>query len=101
MPSLRITEVPTMVKFVGLQGLPDAPIHVTGPTSYLAMTTLIGRTLETNFFSKKVGATPLESLVKDLPETNPVSENGQAKVLEYKGQEYLKQKDGDWKPYAK
>ena len=47
------------------------------------------------------GATPLESLVKDLPETNPVSENGQAKVLEYKGQEYLKQKDGDWKPYAK
>ena len=100
-PSLRITEVPTMVKFVGLQGLPDAPIHVTGPTSYLAMTTLIGRTLETNFFSKKGGATPLESLVKDLPETNPVSENGQAKVLEYKGQEYLKQKDGDWKPYAK
>lgn len=100
-PSLRITEVPTMVKFVGPQGLPDAPIHVTGPTSYLAMTTLIGRTLETNFFSKKGGATPLESLVKDLPETNPVSENGQAKVLEYKGQEYLKQKDGDWKPYAK
>ncbi|MDO5532100.1 cellulose biosynthesis protein BcsG [Sutterella sp.] len=100
-PSLRITEVPVMVKFFGVRGLPEQPIHVTGPTSYLALTSLIGRTLSTNFFSARGGAVPMEELVKDLPETHPVSENGQAKVLEMKGVEYLKRNDGDWRPYGK
>ncbi len=98
-PSLRITEVPLMVKFVGLRGLPEEPIHVTGTTSYLAMTTLIGKTLSTNYFGKRGGSVPLEELVKDLPQTNRVSENGQAQVLEFQGKEYLRQNGGQWKPY--
>ena len=100
-PTLRITEVPVLVKFFGVKGLPDQPIHVTSDTSWLALTSLIGRTLSTNFFSKKGGAVPLQDLVKDLPETHPVSENGSAKILEMKGVEYLKRNDGDWKPYGK
>ena len=52
-----------MVKFVGLQGLPDAPIHVTGPTRLSCNDHLDRTHLETNFFSKKGGATPLESLL--------------------------------------
>ena len=99
-PTLRITEVPTMVKFVGLRGLPEQPIHVTGDTSYLALTSLIGRTIEKNFFSKRGGAVPLEELVQNLPETHKVSENGQAKILELKGVEYLRRNDDDWKPYG-
>lgn len=100
-PSLRITEVPVMVKFFGLKGLPTAPIHVSGNTSYLALTTLIGKTLDVNYYARKGGSVPLEELVKDLPQTNPVSENAQAQVLEYKGREYFRQKGGDWKLYQR
>ena len=99
-PSRRITQVPVLVKFVGLNKLPKNQIHVSGSSSYLALTTLIGRTIETNFFSKPEGAVPLETLVQDLPQTHMVSENGQAAVLEYKGRDYLKLNRGKWEPYG-
>ena len=99
-PTMRISRVPVMVKFVGLKGMPNEPIHVTGNTSYLALTTLIGKTLETDYFSKDGGTVPLEQLVHDLPQTNPVSENGIVQTLEYQGREYFRQNGGEWKPYG-
>ena len=99
-PTRRITQVPVLVKFVGLKNLPKEQIHVTGNSSYLALSTLIGRTIETNFFSNSKGAVPLENLVKDLPTTHMVSENGQAAVLEYKGRDYMKLNRGKWEPYG-
>ena len=99
-PNLRITQVPVMVKFFGLKGLPTEAIHVTGKTSYLALTSLIGKTLETDYFGKQGGSVPLEDLVKDLPQTNPVSENGQAQVLKYKDRQYVRMNGGEWKPYG-
>lgn len=99
-PSRRITQVPVLAKFIGLKDLPKTQIHVSGSSSYLALTTLIGRTIETNFFAKSAGAVPLETLVKDLPQTHMVSENGQAAVLEYKGRDYLKLNRGKWEPYG-
>lgn len=99
-PTMRISRVPVMVKFVGLKGMPNEPIHVTGNTSYLALTSLIGKTLETDYFSKDGGAVPLEQLVHDLPQTNPVSENGTVQTLEYQGREYFRQNGGEWKPYG-
>lgn len=99
-PTMRISRVPVMVKFVGLKGMPNEPIHVTGNTSYLALTSLIGKTLETDYFSKDGGTVPLEQLVHDLPQTNPVSENGTVQTLEYKGREYFRQNGGEWKPYG-
>ena len=100
-PTMRISRVPVMVKFVGLKGMPNEPIHVTGNTSYLALTSLIGKTLETDYFSKDGGTVPLEQLVHDLPQTNPVSENGTVQTLEYQGREYFRQNGGEWKPYAR
>lgn len=50
-PSMRITQVPTMVKFFGLKELNSKTVHVTGDTSYLALGALIGKVLETNFYS--------------------------------------------------
>lgn len=97
-PSMRITEVPLMVKFFGIKNMPAEPIHVTGPTSYLAMSTLIGRVLSLNYFGADGGSVPLEELVRDLPETNPVSENGQSVVLTYRGNDYIRQKGGEWRP---
>lgn len=100
-PSMRITEVPLMVKFFGIKNTPTEPIHVTGPTSYLAMSTLIGRVLSLNYFGADGGSVPLEELVRDLPETNPVSENGQSVVLTYRGNDYIRQKGGEWRPYPR
>lgn len=99
-PTMRISRVPVMVKFVGLKGMPNEPIHVTGNTSYLALTSLIGKTLETDYFSKDGGTVPLEQLVHDLPQTNPVSENGTVQTLEYQGREYFRQNGGEWKHYG-
>lgn len=99
-PTMRISRVPVMVKFGGLKGMPNEPIHVTGNTSYLALTSLIGKTLETDYFSKDGGTVPLEQLVHDLPQTNPVSENGTVQTLEYQGREYFRQNGGEWKPYG-
>lgn len=99
-PTMRISRVPVMVKFVGLKGMPNEHIHVTGNTSYLALTSLIGKTLETDYFSKDGGTVPLEQLVHDLPQTNPVSENGTVQTLEYQGREYFRQNGGEWKPYG-
>lgn len=99
-PTMRISRVPVMVKFVGLKGMPNEPIHVTGNTSYLALTSLIGKTLETDYFSKDGGTVPLEQLVHDLPQTNPVSENGTVQTLEYQGREYFRQNGGEWKSYG-
>lgn len=98
-PSRRITQVPVMVKFFGLNKLPKTPVHVTSDTSYLALSTLIGRVIETNYFSKPEGAVPMADLVNDLPTTHMVSENAQAMVLEYKGMDYLKMSKGTWRPY--
>ena len=98
-PSRRITQVPVMVKFFGLNKLPKTPVHVTSDTSYLALSTLIGRVIETNYFSKPEGAVPMADLVNDLPTTHMVSENAQAMVLEYKGKDYLKMSKGQWRLY--
>lgn len=98
-PSRRITQVPVMVKIFGLNKLPKTPVHVTSDTSYLALSTLIGRVIETNYFSKPEGAVPMADLVNDLPTTHMVSENAQAMVLEYKGKDYLKMSKGTWRPY--
>lgn len=100
-PSMRITQVPVMVKFFGLKNLPKNPVHVTGDTSYLAIGQLIGKVLSNNFFSSAQGTVDLSELVADLPQTNPVSENAQAQVLTYKGRDYLKRSDGNWVAYPR
>lgn len=98
-PSMRITQVPTMVKFIGIKNMPQETIHVTGNTSYLAMAELIGKVIESNYFSVDGGSIPLQELIQDLPETNPVSENGQSVVLTYKGQDYIRRNKGEWVVY--
>ena len=99
-PSPSITHVPALVKFIGIQPQ-GGPVNVTQKTSYLAISTLIGRVLETNFFGKPEGSETLEELVKGLPQTHSVSENANAKVINYNGKDYVKLDSGDWREYAK
>lgn len=100
-PSMRITQVPVMVKFFGIKGLPQEQIHVSGNTSYLALASLMGRVLEHNYFGAEGGAVPLADLVRDLPQTNPVSENAQSIVLTYRDNDYVRRQNGQWVLYPK
>ncbi len=99
-PSPAITKVPVLIKFIGLTPK-GAPVQVKEPTSYLALSTLIGRVLQTNYFAKPEGEIPLTDLVKDLPQTYPVSENANAVVLKYQDKVFVKMDKGDWREYAK
>lgn len=99
-PSPAITKVPVLIKFIGLTPK-GAPVQVKEPTSYLALSTLIGRVLQTNYFAKSEGEIPLTDLVKDLPQTYPVSENANAVVLKYQDKVFVKMDKGDWREYAK
>lgn len=99
-PSPAITHVPALVKFIGVQPK-GGPVNVDTKTSYLAVSSLIGRVLETNYFGKPEGEVPLTDLVKDLPQTHSVSENANAKVVNYNGKDYVKMDNKDWREYAK
>ena len=99
-PSPAITHVPALVKFIGVTPA-DSPVTVDTKTSYLAVSSLIGRVLETNYFGKPAGEVPLKDLLKDLPQTHSVSENANAKVVNYKGKDYVKMDNKDWREYAK
>ena len=100
-PSFHITEVPVMVKFFGLKKLPDNTVHVNGNSSYLALSDLIGRVIESNFFSNPSGTMPIPELVNGLPETNYLSENAQSIVMRYQDVDYIRTNDGKWKVYPK
>ena len=99
-PSPAITEVPTMVKFFGVKRKDAAPVTVAGSTSYLALAELIGRAVEKNAFAD--GSAPLDvrELARDLPQTHRVAENAQAKVLHFKGADFVKLHRADWEPYG-
>lgn len=99
-PSPSITHVPALVKFIGVT--PEGgPVNVDTKTSYLAISSLIGRVLMDNYFGAPHGEVPLADLVKDLPQTHSVSENANAKVINYNGKDYVKMDDKDWREYAK
>lgn len=108
-PSPSITQVPVFVKFFGLSDPEAAGIKgqssVDVPTSYLALTELIGRTIASGIYSDKPAGlngqpATLKTLLADLPQTWPVSENSSAKVVDdYQGKAYLRLKQGNWLEY--
>ena len=59
------------------------------------------RGLEHNYFGAEGGAVPLADLVRDLPQTNPVSENAQSIVLTYRDNDYVRRQNGQWVLYPK
>lgn len=113
-PSPLITHVPVMVKFFGLDGAhPSSPLVVDTPTSYLALSELIGRTVDNGVYAdaakraeakdantQSANASIVATLIKDLPQTWPVSSNSSATVVDdYQGKTYLRLKEGKWLEY--
>lgn len=99
-PSPKITHVPVFVKFVGLKDV-GAQRTISAPTSYLALTELMARTIDSGLYrtpETNVEAT-IERITTDLPTTWAVSENSGALILPYQQNVWIKLKNGRWLKY--
>lgn len=99
-PSQSITHVPVGIKLVGMGRNPNtAPLHVTEPSSFLALSELISRLY--NAQPEADGQGPSWSaLLSNLPQTAAVSENAGTVVVDYGGKPYIRIKEkAGWLPY--
>lgn len=97
-PSPAITHVPVGVTFFGTRApSPTKTLNVTEPTSYLAISELIARTVDGKLFTSDKIDWP--ALVADLPQTAVISENENAVVMEFQGKSYIRLGNSDWVPY--
>lgn len=97
-PTDRITRIPVMIKFVGFKNLPKEKIYIDTPHSYMAISEIVRRAIEQNIFSAENNGT-LQDVVKDLPQTAPVSESTNAFFMLYNNRGYYKLKGDEWAPY--
>ena len=97
-PSPAITHVPVGIKFFGMQAPHQgAMLEVKDPTSYLAISELIARSVEGQLFSAPAPDWP--TLMQNLPQTALVSENENAVVMAFQGKNYIRLNQGDWVLY--
>ena len=97
-PSPSITNVPTAIKFFGMKSPHQgAPITITQPSSFLAISEIVTRVLDGKIFTED--NVNWQQLTSNLPQTAPVSENANAIVLQYQNKPYVRLNGGDWVPY--
>jgi len=98
-PSPSITHVPVGIKLIGMGGQPrTAPLHVSEPSSYLALSEFINRLYAAP--SQEGQGPDWTTLMTGLPQTPAVSENSGTVVLDYAGKPYVRIKEnGTWLPY--
>lgn len=96
-PSPSITQVPVGVRLVGAQAPHGEPVHVSTPSSYLAVAELVSRLLRSQPFE----STQIDwaSLLNGLPETRLVSENQAAVLMYHDDLPYVRVGASDWIPY--
>lgn len=99
-PSPSITHVPVGIKLIGMGSAANsAPLHVSAPTSYLALSEIIARLYAAAPQAEGQGM-DWQALLSDLPQTPAVSENSGTVVLDYAGKPYVRIKEkGAWLPY--
>lgn len=98
-PTPDITHVPVGVRFLGTQSEPPAiQLRVAAPTSYLALSELISRTISRDVFDQP--QVDWQSLVTDLPATQAVSENSGTVMMVYEGNPYIRIGSRDWIKYV-
>ncbi|APC18889.1 cellulose synthase [Pseudomonas frederiksbergensis] len=99
-PSQSITHVPVGIKLVGMGHNPNAaPLHVTEPSSFLALSELISRLYSAQPEADGQGPS-WSALLSNLPQTAAVSENAGTVVVDYGGKPYIRIKEkAGWLPY--
>lgn len=95
-PTSRITRVPALARFFGGGARPQG-LTVKGQYSYIAISELVRRAIEENYYGSKAD---LRTLVEDLPQTWPVSEGTNAEFLKFRGKEYYRLKGDSWSEYS-
>lgn len=99
-PSQSITLVPVGIKLVGMGHNPgSAPLHITDPSSFLALSEIISRLYSAQ---PQVAGQGLNwsALLSNLPQTAAVSENAGTVVVDYAGKPYIRIKEkAEWLPY--
>lgn len=97
-PSPSITNVSAAVKFFGIKARhPDAPIIISQPSSYLAVSELVVRALDGKMFDEN--DINWQQYIANLPQSAAVSENSNAIVIQYQGKPYVQLNGGSWVPY--
>jgi cellulose synthase operon protein YhjU len=99
-PSQSITHVPVGIKLVGMGRNPGAaPLHITAPSSFLALSEIISRLYSAQPQVEGQGPS-WSALLSDLPQTAAVSENAGTVVVDYAGKPYIRIKEkAGWLPY--
>lgn len=95
-PTSKITDIPVYIKFIGLKNKIKS-INLAGNYSYLALSELIKRTINTNFF---VSNQKVNVLLENLPQTAPVAESTNAFFMRFKSKNMFKLKGDEWTPYT-
>ncbi|UMO87683.1 cellulose biosynthesis protein BcsG [Pectobacterium sp. PL64] len=97
-PSPSITHIPVGVKLFGLQApYQGNALEITSPSSYLAISELVARMVDGKVFTAP--SVDWQTLTSALPQTEAISENENAIVMQYQGKPYIRLNGGDWVPY--
>lgn len=99
-PTPSITHVPVGIKFIGMdQPARNEPLHVSAPTSYLALSELLSRVYANQGAGQVLD---LPGVLKDLPPTEHVAETSGAQVMDFQGTSYMRLKgQPSWQPIPK
>lgn len=97
-PTPDITHVPVGVRLIGAKAaLPESTIHVTQPTSFLAIAELVAELISSNAFEQST--LDWEALTTNLAQTRLVSENEGTVMMEYEGVPYVRLNGKNWIKY--
>ena len=97
-PSPRISLVPVGIKLIGLSEAPaTAPLIVSKPVSYLAISQLLADFIRTTPFGNS--NLSLDRYARDLPSTEFVSENNDLIVMRRGKQFFIRSKDAGWSEF--
>lgn len=101
-PSPSITHVPVMVKFYGID-LKHKKFVIEDATSYTAVAEMINRVIRSGVYApgNRNALASVESITRDLPLTWSVSENSNARVLEYASDYWVNLRGDTWMKYPK
>lgn len=98
-PSYNVTHVPVGVRLFGATKPHGQTINVNYPTSHLAISKLVQQVIDKDIFGEPTAS--LSDIVKSLPETDFVSENDSATVIQNNGSYKMKVGNEDWIQYGK
>ncbi|WP_156302879.1 cellulose biosynthesis protein BcsG, partial [Methylogaea oryzae] len=97
-PSPQITLVPVGVKFVGMKQPPASPLQITQPSSYLALSELLSRSVNQDPYA--LPSVDLAGYVKDLPITEFVAENEETAIVRTRAGYSMRTPDGAWMDFV-